>query len=69
MATRAGAAEHMLLAALVELYSDAAENDVRLGLLRVALQALQRHGEPLPALPTPGTAAPVRATNCHERMS
>ena len=39
-ATKDGAAEHMLLAALVELYSDARENDVRLGLLRITLQAL-----------------------------
>jgi len=43
-ATKDGAAEHMLLGALVELYHDARENDVRLGLLRIALQALQRHG-------------------------
>ena len=43
-ATKAGAAEHMLLAALVELYHDARENDVRLGILRISLQALQRHG-------------------------
>lgn len=41
---RTSAAEHMLLAALVELYRDAVENDVRLGLLRILLQALQRHG-------------------------
>lgn len=34
----------MLLAALVELYHDARENDVRLGILRITLQALQRHG-------------------------
>lgn len=34
----------MLIAALVELYADAREIDVQLGLLRIALQALQRHG-------------------------
>lgn len=43
--TKAGAAEHMLLGALVELYRDARENDVRLGILRITLHALQRHGE------------------------
>lgn len=42
--TRAGTAEHMLLGALVELYRDARENDVRLGIIRITLQALQRHG-------------------------
>ena len=41
-----GATEHMLLMALETLYKDAAEQDVRLGLLRTTLQILQRHGEP-----------------------
>jgi hypothetical protein len=40
-----GATEHMLLMALESLYKDAVELDVRLGLLRVLLQILQRHGE------------------------
>lgn len=44
VAAKLGAAEHMLLAALVELYTDARETDVRLGLLRITLQAMQRHG-------------------------
>lgn len=35
----------MLLGALIELYHDARENDVRLGILRILLQSLQRHGE------------------------
>ena len=43
--TKAGAAEHMLLGALIELYHDARENDVRLGILRITLQSLQRHGK------------------------
>ena len=38
----------MLLMALESLYKDATEQDVRLGLLRTALQILQRHGEPPP---------------------
>ncbi|EIE25629.1 hypothetical protein COCSUDRAFT_83636 [Coccomyxa subellipsoidea C-169] len=42
-----GATEHMLLMALESLYKDAEELDVRLGLLRVLLQILQRHGEQL----------------------
>ena len=39
-----GATEHMLLMALESLYKDSEELDVRLGLLRVLLQILQRHG-------------------------
>lgn len=39
-----GAAEHMLMVALETLFKDAAEVDVQLGLLRVVLQILQRHG-------------------------
>ena len=39
-----GEAESMLCSVLVMLYVDATETDVRLGLLRVALQVLQRHG-------------------------
>lgn len=54
-AAKAGAAEHMLLGALLELYSDASENDVRLGLLRILLQALQRHGEPHLLIRTAGS--------------
>ncbi|BDA41918.1 Protein MON2 homolog [Coccomyxa sp. Obi] len=42
-----GATEHMLLMALESLYKDSEELDVRLGLLRVLLQILQRHGEQL----------------------
>lgn len=45
-----GATEHMLLMALESLYKDAEELDVRLGLLRVLLQILQRHGAPIPVL-------------------
>lgn len=44
-----GAAEHMLMVALETLFKDAAEVDVQLGLLRVVLQILQRHGEQLKA--------------------
>ena len=40
-----GAAEHMLMVALETLYKDAGEADVQLGILRVVLQILQRHGE------------------------
>ena len=43
-ADESGAAEHMLLGALETLYADACEADVQLGILRVALQLLQRHG-------------------------
>ena len=43
-----GSTEHMLLMALEMLYKDAAERDVRLGLLRITLQILQRHGSPQP---------------------
>ena len=39
-------AEEMLLEALRGLYAGAREPDVRLGLLRVLLQVLQRHGAP-----------------------
>lgn len=37
--------EHMLLVALESMYKEEREPDVRLGLLRVALHVLQRHGE------------------------
>lgn len=43
-----GATEHMLLMALESLYKDSEEVDVRLGLLRVLLQILQRHGTQSP---------------------
>ena len=43
-ADESGAAEHMLLGALETLYADASEADVQLGILRVTLQLLQRHG-------------------------
>ena len=46
-----GATEHMLLMALETLYKDAVERDVRLGLLRITLQILQRHGTPWPHVP------------------
>lgn len=36
--------EHMLLVALTSLYTDERETDVRLGVLRVAINVLQRHG-------------------------
>lgn len=39
--------EHMLLVALEGMYKEEREPDVRLGLLRVALHVLQRHGEAL----------------------
>eukprot|EP00884_Botryococcus_braunii_P011071 jgi/Botrbrau1/19966/Bobra.0059s0082.1 len=42
-----GAAEHMLLVSLESVYRDAQQPDVRLGLLRVLLHILQRHGEQL----------------------
>jgi hypothetical protein len=41
----AGDVEHMLLVALESMYKEEREPDVRLGLLRVALHVLQRHGE------------------------
>ena len=43
-ADESGAAEHMLLGALETLYADASEADVQLGILRVVLALLQRHG-------------------------
>lgn len=43
----AGDVEHMLLVALESMYKEEREPDVRLGLLRVALHVLQRHGESL----------------------
>ena len=43
-ADESGAAEHMMLGALQTLYADASEADVQLGILRVVLQLLQRHG-------------------------
>lgn len=39
--------EHMLMVALEAMYLEEREPDVRLGLLRVALHVLQRHGEAL----------------------
>jgi len=39
--------EHMLLVALESVYKEEREPDVRLGLLRVALHVLQRHGDTL----------------------
>ena len=39
--------EHMLLVALTALYSDDRDMDVRLGVLRVAITVLQRHGAPV----------------------
>ncbi|KAK9810126.1 hypothetical protein WJX72_005196 [[Myrmecia] bisecta] len=42
-----GAVEHMLMVALEALYKDDQEQDVRMGILRVLLQVLQRHGERL----------------------
>lgn len=39
--------EHMLLVALEGMYKEEREPDVRLGLLRVSLHVLQRHGEAL----------------------
>lgn len=39
-----GGVEHMLLVALTALYTDERETDVRLGVLRVAINVLQRHG-------------------------
>lgn len=41
----AGDVEHMLLVALESMYKEEREPDVRLGLLRIALHVLQRHGE------------------------
>ena len=38
--------EHMLLVALTALYTDDRDMDVRLGVLRVAITVLQRHGAP-----------------------
>ena len=43
-ADESGAAEHMLLGALETLYADASEADAQLGILRVVLLLLQRHG-------------------------
>lgn len=42
-----GGVEHMLLVALEALYNNNKERDVRLGVLRVLLNVLQRHGERL----------------------
>lgn len=42
--------EHMLLVALTSLYTDEREKDVRLGVLRVAINVLQRHGTALARL-------------------
>lgn len=43
--SNSGDVEHMLLVALESMYKEEREPDVRLGLLRVALHVLQRHGE------------------------
>ena len=43
--TFARGVEHMLLVALTALYTDDRDMDVRLGVLRVAITILQRHGE------------------------
>ena len=45
--------EGMLLMAVEKLYKEDRELDVQIGLLRVVLQVLQRHGQslPLPASP------------------
>ena len=42
-----GGLEHMLLVALESLYNDDRERDVKLGVLRVLLVVVQRHGERL----------------------
>jgi Domain of unknown function (DUF1981) len=42
-----GSLEQLLLASLDSLYSEDRELDVRMGLLRVLLNVLQRHGERL----------------------
>lgn len=42
-----GGVEQMLLVALTSLYTDEREADVRLGVLRVTINVLQRHGAPL----------------------
>lgn len=42
-----GGLEHMLLVALEALHNDERERDVRIGVLRVLLAVLQRHGERL----------------------
>lgn len=47
------AVEGMLLMALEKLYKEDRELDVQMGLLRVVLQVLQRHGSPLPPSPSP----------------
>jgi hypothetical protein len=39
-----GGVENMLLVALTSLYTDEREADVRQGVLRVAINVLQRHG-------------------------
>ena len=44
-ADAAAGVEHMLLVALTALYTADREVDVRLGVLRVAITVLQRHGE------------------------
>ena len=61
-----GATERMLLMALEQLYKDAAEPDVRAGLLRACIHILHRHGAlpqcpPLPAPESPVCSGSVKA--------
>jgi hypothetical protein len=45
-----GGVENMLLVALTSLYTDEREADVQLGVLRVTINVLERHGECTPHL-------------------
>ena len=62
-ADESGAAEHMLLGALETLYADASEADAQLGILRVVLALLQRHGE----LCCARTCVPGRHQQCPQQ--
>ena len=53
--------EHMLLVALTALYTDDRDMDVRLGVLRVAITVLQRHGETCYAICCPACCLPQRS--------
>ena len=64
-----GATEHMLLMALETLYKDAVEQDVRLGLLRITLQILQRHGAPWPYVPISLDACTCSPCSCPKLLS
>ena len=66
-AARQAGIEEMLLSSLERLYHEIPEHDVRLGLLRVTLQLLQRHGAP-PSLSSLCIArtGPALAGRCHE---